>query len=53
MADQFSTIFKAPIGEPVQTSDGVITPSTQNFLLREDGFRFLREDNGFIVREGS
>lgn len=41
------------IGEPVESSEAAITPPTgTNHVLREDGFKMLREDNGFIVREG-
>jgi len=43
-------VFSSPIAAPVESSPGAFG-DTVFFLLREDGFRFLREDGDFIVRE--
>lgn len=43
-------IFTSPVTPPVESSPSAFG-DTVFYLLREDGFRFLREDGDFILRE--
>ena len=52
MPDPITDVFSNPLGEKIESSEQAVNPAAQNYMLREDGFRMLREDNGFIVREG-
>ena len=46
-----SETFSTPMTEPIKSSPSVFPPTDKGFLLRETGFRFLRENGGYILRE--
>lgn len=52
MPETFSKIFSDPVGEKIESSENVVNPIEKSYMLREDDSRMLREDYGFIVREG-